>query len=82
MQVHIFSTDDGTAEGTGPLHYVPDDPAAIMLAHPRGLEWRYFATVGLEDALLAGEPEAMRQALREGRSVVSKRLVQPAHVLA
>ena len=76
MQIHIFATDDGTPEGTGPLQYVPDDPRAFLLAHPRCLSWRYFATVGLEDAFLDSEPAGTREALKEVRSVVSPRLVR------
>jgi hypothetical protein len=79
MQVHIFATDDGTRDGTGPLQFVPDDPRAVLLGNPRALPWRYFATVGLEDSFLSFEPSTTRQALLSTRSVISKRLAAPIH---
>jgi hypothetical protein len=74
MRVHLFVTESEGGRSVGPVQYVPDSSAAFLRAHPRGLEWRYFATLGLGDALLSSEPEATFEALREGRSVVSRRL--------
>lgn len=72
MRVHVFTTDDGTEKVSGPLQYVPDDPKAFMLGHPRCFGWRYFATVAMEDTLLGLEPRSVRTALLDGRAALSR----------
>lgn len=76
MQILMFVTDDGRSpEGTGPALFVKADPHATLPAHPRGFGWRYFATIGLDDALIAGERPAIAEAIENGLSYISRRLV-------
>ena len=56
MQLLVFVTDDGTAEGSGPVLYVPDRPDAALPCNPRSYEWRYFATIDDGDNLATAEP--------------------------
>lgn len=64
MRVLIFVTDDGTSrEGTGPTLFVAELPLTLLPTHPRSLSWKYFATVSLDDALLASQKAAIESAL-------------------
>ncbi len=66
MQILMFVTDDGASpEGTGPTLFVKDDPTAFLPAHPRGYSWRYFASVGLDDAMLLQQRSRIDTALGE-----------------
>jgi hypothetical protein len=75
MSVHVFVTEDGTANGTGPLLFLPDRPDAYLPAHPRSLSWRYFATVSSEDNLVAGEGRDAALALSQDGFYVANRLI-------
>jgi hypothetical protein len=76
MQVIVFTTaDDKSPEGTGPTLFLRDHPASALPRNPRGLAWRYFATVGLEDRLLDPEREWIEGALADGGSFISKRMI-------
>ena len=55
VKVLVFVTDDGTEAGTGPVLFLKDFATSALPAHPRGLVWKYFATVNdyeAHDALL------------------------------
>jgi hypothetical protein len=52
MLLLVFVTDDGTGTGASPTLFIPAVPNAEIPPHPRGLEWRYFATIGEDDKLL------------------------------
>lgn len=76
MQILIFVTDDGRSpEGTGPTLFVKADASATIPVHPRGLNWRYFATVGIEDAMVAAERLQIEAAIGQGRPYISQRLI-------
>jgi hypothetical protein len=65
MQLNVFVTDQG--DGTGPIVFVPDDPGSVLPKNPRALEWRYFATVMVDDHLLALDREvALAEIERRG----------------
>ena len=72
----MFVTDDGQSpEGTGPALFVKDDASAALPPHPRGYAWRYFATIGLDDAMVSGERSKIEAALAGGLPYISRRLV-------
>jgi hypothetical protein len=49
----VFVTDDGMGrKGTGPILYLADRPDAYLPPHPRSMEWRYFATMDSDDAIV------------------------------
>lgn len=75
MQLNVFVTDDGTEFGTGPLLFLPTVPEAILPAHPRALEWRYFATIEAGDSLLATDREAALAAIHDDGHYIAQRLV-------
>jgi hypothetical protein len=75
MQLNVFVTDDGSPEGTGPILFLPISPGAAMPPNPRALEWRYFATIDDEDALLAGDREAALSAIEEDGYYIANRLI-------
>lgn len=76
MVVLVFVTDDGSDEGTGPLLYVAEDPATFLPPNPRGLDWRYFATMQLDDQMFLEERQEVESALMESVSYISQRLVR------
>lgn len=72
----VFVTDDGMSpDGTGPILVLEERPEAVLPRHPRSLSWRYFATVGIEDGLLAADRPAIEAAHAAGRAYVSPRLI-------
>jgi hypothetical protein len=76
MRVIVFVTDDGrSAEGTGPMLVLRDDPLSALPAHPRSLAWRYYATLSSADQLFSNEREAIERSLGAGEPFISKRLV-------
>jgi hypothetical protein len=76
MQLLVFVTDDGISpEGTGPILVIEEMPSAVLPPHPRSLSWKYFATVGLDDSLVAAERAAIDASVRDGRPYISSRLV-------
>lgn len=76
MNVLVFVSDDGTEAGTGPILFVKDVPHAILPAHPRGMTWRYFATVDATDPLLGDEREAIQQSLSDDEPYIAHRLLR------
>ena len=76
MLVMVFVTDDGSAEGTGPLLYLGEWPGASLPANPRGLHWRYFATLAMEDHMFLLERAEVEAALSEGAPYISQRLAK------
>lgn len=75
-KVLIFVTDDGSEAGTGPILFLKDFVTSAMPEHPRGLEWRYFATVGEDDDLLGEDKDAIRAALADGEPFIAPRLLR------
>ena len=68
----IFVTDDGSAEGSGPMLFVPEAADAVLPKNPRAYPWRYFATVSVSDGLV---DHRAAEALASGKSYVSNRLI-------
>jgi len=64
MKVLLFITDDGkSVEGTGPALLVRDAADAVLPPHPRGFDWRYFASMDLDDAMLTEQRTRAASAL-------------------
>jgi hypothetical protein len=76
MNILVFVTDDGTEAGTGPILFLRDLPTAVLPAHPRGLEWKYFATIPEGDPLLGEDRAAVRSALEDDEPFVAYRLLR------
>jgi hypothetical protein len=76
MKVLVFITDDGTEAGTGPILFVKDFATSTLPPHPRGLKWKYFATVNEEDALLGDDRLAIIAALADDDSFIAPRLLR------
>jgi hypothetical protein len=76
MNVLVFVTDDGTIAGTGPVLFLKDFATATMPVHPRGLEWKYFATVPEDDELLGDDSDAIRAALGADEPFIAPRLLR------
>ena len=75
MRLLVFVSDDGTPDGTGPTLFLPDHKTSVKPKHPRGMEWRYFATIAEEDNLFAIEARAGLQSIRERGHYIAQRLV-------
>lgn len=76
MRILVFVTDDGQSlEGTGPIVYLIDAPAAILPRHPRSMQWRYFATMDSDDVILEEERPQLLAALERGKPFLSSRLI-------
>ena len=76
MKVLVFVTDDATEAGTGPILFLKDFATSALPPHPRGLAWRYFATVNEDDALLGEDRDAIRQALEDDEPFIAARLLR------
>ncbi len=76
MKVLVFVTDDGTEAGTGPVLFLKDFATSAMPAHPRGLVWKYFATVLEDDELLGEDRAAINAALADDEPFVAPRLIR------
>ena len=79
VNIPVFVTDDGTEAGTGPILFLKDMATATMPAHPRGLEWKYFATVGQGDELLGEDRNDVRLALEADEPFIAHRLLRRLH---
>lgn len=75
MQLLVFVTDDGTAEGTGPLLFVENNPLSALPPNPRSLSWRYFATIAQDDTMFMSEGRAALPALARDGFYIANRLV-------
>jgi hypothetical protein len=71
----IFVTETGPESTSGPIVFVEDRPDAALPANPRGLGWRYFATVGRDDALVGEERAAIEAGIAEDGFHISNRLI-------
>jgi hypothetical protein len=80
MNVLVFVTDDGTEEGSGPILFLKDFATAAMPAHPRALEWKYFATVTEADEVLGEDRAAIRLALEQDEPFIAYRLLRRLRV--
>jgi len=78
MNILIFVTDDGTDAGSGPVLFLKDFATSSMPTHPRGLEWKYFATVTEDDELLGEDRKAIRLALEQDEPFIANRLIRRA----
>lgn len=76
MNILVFVTDDGTPAGTGPILFLKDHSSASMPAHPRGLDWKYFATVAEGDKLLGDEKDDVLGALQDDVPFIAHRLLR------
>jgi hypothetical protein len=74
LRILVFATDrPGTTEASAPFAIIPEAAAAFLPQHPGGLEWRYFATMRLDDQMLAVDREAINAALRDPGYYISDR---------
>jgi hypothetical protein len=71
----VFVTETGPETTSGPIVFVEDRPEAALPPNPRGLGWRYFATVGRGDALIGEEREAIEAGIAEDGYYISNRLI-------
>jgi hypothetical protein len=76
MRILVFVTDDGTEAGTGPVLFLKDLASSTLPAHPRGLEWKYFATVAENDDLLGEDRAAITAALADDEPFIAQRLLR------
>ena len=72
MRLMVFVTDDGTADGTGPLLFLRERPDAVLPKNPRALEWRYFATIDENDRLLGDDPVAIERIAANGYYIANR----------
>lgn len=79
MHLIVFVTvpeeDSSLEQATGPLLLVEDRPGVPLPYHPRGMHWRYAATMPLEDQLFEAERLDIELALSEGGTYVWQRLL-------
>lgn len=74
LRVLVFATDrPGHADASAPFAIIPEAAEAFLPQHPGGLEWRYFATMRLDDQLLAGDRATITSALHEPGFYISHR---------
>jgi hypothetical protein len=74
LRVLVFATDRaGTEEASAPFVIIPEAAAAFLPQHPGGLEWRYFATMRLDDQMLAGDRAVITAALHDPGYYISDR---------
>ena len=76
MLVMVFVTDDGSDDGSGPLLFMGEWRESALPPNPRDLEWRYFATVSLDDQMFGSERDKVRDTLLGGKPFISQRLVK------
>jgi len=76
MKILVFITDDGTEAGSGPVLFLKDFATSSMPPHPRGLEWKYFATVTENDELLGEDRKAIKLALEQDEPFIAQRLLR------
>jgi hypothetical protein len=77
----VFVTETGPESTSGPVLFIEERADAVLPANPRGLAWRYFATIGREDAMVAEEREAIEVGLEEDGHYISSRLISAPPVL-
>jgi hypothetical protein len=76
MRLLVFVTDDGvTPDATGPILFVREAPDAILPANPRGLDWRYFATILPNDPIMDDYRAAAEAAIEQHGYYVANRLI-------
>lgn len=78
MQLHVFVTDDGSTDGSGPILFLPLHPKAVLPPHPRSFEWRYFATIEDKDNILAIDRDAALSAIEDDGYYIAHRLIYVA----
>jgi hypothetical protein len=71
----VFVTEVSADSTSGPILFIEERADAVLPENPRGLTWRYFATIGREDAMVAAEREAVELGLREDGYYISNRLI-------
>lgn len=77
LRVLVFATDSSrAAEASAPFVIIPEAAAAFLPQHPGGLEWRYFATMRLDDQMLAADRAEITAALHDPGYYVTDRPVQ------
>jgi hypothetical protein len=74
LRVLVFATEHpGQSDASAPFVIIPEAAAAFLPQHPGGLEWRYFATMRLDDQMLAVDRDAIDAALRNPGYYISDR---------
>lgn len=76
MKILVFVTDDGTEAGAGPILFLRDLPSSVLPDHPRGLAWKYFATILEEDDLMGEDQAAIKAALADDEPFIAWRLLR------
>jgi hypothetical protein len=78
LRILVFATDEpGHAEGSAPFAIIPEAAAAFLPQHPGGFEWRYFATMRLDDQMLSGDRAVIEAALHDPGYYISDRPLSP-----
>lgn len=76
LRVLVFATDrSGAPEASAPFVIIPEAAAAFLPQHPGGLEWRYFATMRLDDQMLAKDRAVITAALHDPGYYITDRPV-------
>lgn len=76
LRVLVFATDrPGTSDAAAPFVIIPEAAAAFLPQHPGGLDWRYFATMRLDDQMLAADRAAITTALHDPGYYITDRPV-------
>jgi hypothetical protein len=77
LRVLVFATDQPPhSDASAPFVIIPEAAAAFLPPHPGGLEWRYFATMRLDDQMLAKDREVITAALHNPGYYISDKPVQ------
>jgi hypothetical protein len=71
----VFVTEVSAEATSGPILFIEERPDAVLPDNPRGLTWRYFATIGREDAMVAAERDEVEHGLRDDGYYISNRLI-------
>lgn len=73
MELLVFITDDGTAEGGAPIMFLAGAQERELPGHPRGLGWKYVATISDLDNLTVAEPDLRRRIDEVGYHIANHR---------
>jgi hypothetical protein len=66
LRILVFATDHPErSEASAPFVIIPEAAAAFLPQHPDGREWRYFATMRLDDQMLASDRTDIASALHD-----------------
>jgi hypothetical protein len=74
LRVLVFATEQPDhPETSAPFVIIPEAADSFLPQHPGGLEWRYFATMRLDDQMLLADRMTIEQAFRTPGYYISDR---------